>query len=77
MIKQLQPIANFHNRMSEYLGSFWYAGNAQLTERIMAHHKALPLDKHCFDSLLLILDLFIKSGWQEALKVTWRQKDAF
>src|SRR5690606_2451450 len=42
----------------------------ELTERIMADHKTLLLDKTSFDSLLLILDLFINSGWPEALELT-------
>jgi hypothetical protein len=49
----------------------------ELTERIMADHKTLLLDKSSFNSLLLILDLFINSGWQEALELTWRLKEAF
>ena len=49
----------------------------KLTESIIADHKALLSDKQCFDNLVLILDLFISSGWQEALELTWRLKDAF
>ena len=49
----------------------------KLTESIIADHKELLRDKQCFDSLVLILDLFISSGWQEALELTWRLKDAF
>lgn len=62
--------------------NFTYDGSTlkeivKLTESILADHKYLLVEKQSFDSLLLILDLFINSGWQEALELTWRLKDVF
>jgi len=49
----------------------------KLTERMLADHKELLSHKEHFDSLLIILDLFASSGWQEAMELTWRLKEVF
>ncbi|MEO5991533.1 MAG: hypothetical protein ABIP68_07850 [Ferruginibacter sp.] len=49
----------------------------KLTEKILADHKELLSNKEHFDSLITMLDLFANSGWQEALELTWRLKEAF
>ena len=48
-----------------------------LTERILADHKALLMHKEQFENLLTILDLFVDSGWEQAIELTWRLKEIF
>lgn len=49
----------------------------KLTEQIIVDHKQLLIKKENFNSLIIILDQFAYSGWEEALELTWRLKDAF
>ncbi len=49
----------------------------KLAEHILADHKGLLLAEGSLNDLLTILDLFVNSGSQEALQVTWRLKDVF
>ena len=48
-----------------------------LTEKVLTDHKTVLNDKESFHNLLTILDQFANSGWQEALELTWRLKEAF
>lgn len=47
------------------------------TQKILADHKEMLIDTGKFDNLLTILDLFVDSGWQEAIDLTWRLKEIF
>lgn len=49
----------------------------KLTERIIADHKEILNKDANFSNLVVILDQFSSSGWQEALELTWRLKEAF
>lgn len=49
----------------------------KFTETILSDHKDLLVNKRHFESLLIMLDLFANSGWQEALEFTWRLKEVF
>ena len=47
------------------------------TEKILADHKYLLSNSRNLNYLLTIFDLFANSGWQEALELSWRIKEAF
>ncbi|WP_312345265.1 SMEK domain-containing protein [Chryseobacterium binzhouense] len=47
----------------------------KLTEKVLADHNGVLNDKESFRNLLIILDQFASSGWQEALELTWRLKE--
>ncbi len=49
----------------------------KLTEKLLADHKEILSKKEHFNSLINILDQFARSGWQEALELTWRLKEIF
>jgi hypothetical protein len=49
----------------------------KLTQKLLADHKTLLYDEQNFSNLLMILDQFADSGWQEALEFTWKIKDVF
>jgi hypothetical protein len=48
----------------------------KLTELYIADHKEVLYQKENFNQLIVILDLFANSGWQDALELTWQLKDA-
>ncbi len=48
-----------------------------LTEVLFADHKELLRDDNSLDQLVSILDLYVQSGWTEALELLWRLDEAF
>jgi hypothetical protein len=48
-----------------------------LTESILADHKHLLRDEKSLEQLISILDLYIESGWTEALELLWKLDEAF
>ncbi|QQT33064.1 ATP-binding protein [Sphingobacterium multivorum] len=49
----------------------------KMTEAIITDYRELLDHKENFDNLISILDYFSNSGWQEAMEMTWRIKEAF
>lgn len=49
----------------------------KLTERIIADHREILYINSNFNNLIVVLDQFANSGWQEAMEMTWRLKEAF
>lgn len=49
----------------------------KLTEQIIADHKEILYINSNFNNLIVVLDQFANSGWQEAMEMTWRLKEAF
>ncbi|AZB10699.1 ATP-binding protein [Chryseobacterium sp. G0162] len=49
----------------------------KMTEAILTDYRELLDQKENFNNLISILDYFSNSGWQEAMEMTWRIKEAF
>ncbi|HMH34122.1 MAG TPA: hypothetical protein VK543_13890 [Puia sp.] len=49
----------------------------RFAEKVLADHKLLLSEDLNFGKMISVLDFFASSGWQEALELTWRLKDAF
>lgn len=49
----------------------------KLIERVLVDHKDVLYEEENFNNVIVILDLFTNSGWQEALELTWRLKEIF
>ncbi|PZU26255.1 MAG: hypothetical protein DI622_01200, partial [Chryseobacterium sp.] len=49
----------------------------KLTELILSDYKEILYTKDNFNNLISVLDYFSNSGWQEAMEMTWRLKEAF
>jgi uncharacterized protein (DUF1778 family) len=49
----------------------------KMAEQILADHKDILAQPEQFSNMIAILDQFAKSGWQEALELTWRLKEVF
>jgi len=49
----------------------------EMTEAILTDYGELLDQKENFNNLISILDYFSNSGWQEAMEMTWRIKEAF
>ena len=48
-----------------------------LTEKLLADHRDLLLDDIAFKNLIDLLDIYINSGWVEALQLLWRLDEIF
>jgi len=49
----------------------------KLTEQLLADHRHLLLNDQCFNDLLSILDIYINSGWVDALELLWKLDEIF
>jgi hypothetical protein len=49
----------------------------KLTELILTDYREILYEKDNFNNLISVLDYFSNSGWQEAMEMTWRLKEAF
>lgn len=48
-----------------------------LTEMLLADHRILLLEKEPFNNLVDLLDIYINSGWVEALELLWKLDEIF
>lgn len=48
-----------------------------LTEILFADHKGLLKDQESLSQLISILDIYVKSGWTQALELLWKLDEAF
>lgn len=48
-----------------------------LTEHLVADHRDLLLEEEAFSNLIGILDIYINSGWVDALELLWKLDDIF
>ncbi len=48
-----------------------------LTEKLLADHRNLLLESDAFNNLLILLDIYINSGWVNALDLLWRLDEIF
>ncbi len=48
-----------------------------LTEVLFADHKELLKDEKSLSQLISILDIYVKSGWTQALELLWKLDEAF
>lgn len=48
-----------------------------LVEKIFVDHRALLLEKESFDTLIELLEYYIKSGWPKAFELLWKLNEIF
>ena len=48
-----------------------------LIERVLVDYKDVLYEEDNFNNIIIILDEFANSGWQEALELTWRLREIF
>jgi hypothetical protein len=48
-----------------------------LTEKLLADHRGLLMEKEPFNNLIQLLDLYMESGWTEALELLWKLDEIF
>ncbi len=48
-----------------------------ITEKLFADHRGLLLQDESFKNLINLLDLYINSGWTEALELLWKLDEVF
>ncbi len=49
----------------------------KFTERLLADHKAMLLEPDAFAEIMSLLNIYVKSGWPEALDLLWKLDDIF
>ena len=76
----LQMIADITKLASSANYTFDYSAineMVSLTEKLLADHRDLLLDDTAFKNLIDLLDIYINSGWVEALQLLWRLDEIF
>ena len=48
-----------------------------LTERLLADHRSLLLEPDSFQHLIDLLDIYVQSGWTDALELLWKLDEVF
>lgn len=48
-----------------------------ITKKLLADHRTLLLEDESFKDLIDILDIYINSGWVEALELLWPLDEIF
>ena len=48
-----------------------------LTEKLLADHRILLVEPEPFNNLVELLDIYINSGWVEALELLWKLDEIF
>jgi len=49
----------------------------KFTERLLADHKSMLLEPDAFAEIMSLLNIYVKSGWPEALDLLWKLDDIF
>jgi hypothetical protein len=49
----------------------------KFTERLLADHKAMLMEPDAFAEIMSLLNIYVKSGWPEALDLLWKLDDIF
>ncbi len=76
----LQMIADITKLASSANYTFDYSAITEmvsLTEKLLTDHRDLLLDNTAFKNLIDLLDIYINSGWVEALQLLWRLDEIF
>lgn len=77
-------ILNLTNKLIKYSHQSGYTFDStaieeivRFTESILSDHKYLLLDTNHLNEVVEILNLFVKSGWNQALELVWRLDEVF
>ncbi|GEM_PF-2104352 len=49
----------------------------KFTERLLADHRSMLLEPDAFAEIMSLLNIYVKSGWPEALDLLWKLDDIF
>ncbi len=52
-------------------------GAVRYTEKLLADHKAMLNDPVAFGQIMTVLNIYVKSGWIQALELLWKLDDIF
>ncbi|RZK42684.1 MAG: AAA family ATPase [Pedobacter sp.] len=77
ILKMMANITKYSVQAGYTFDSFAIREIVKLTEQLLADHRHLLLEDGCFNDLLSILDIYINSGWVDALELLWKLDEIF
>lgn len=77
ILKMVANITKYALQAGYTFDSFAIKEIVKLTEQLFADHRHLLLEDDCFKDLLSILDIYINSGWVDALELLWKLDEIF
>lgn len=77
ILKMVANITKYSIQAGYTFDNFAIKEIVQLTEQLLADHRDLLLEDDCFKDLLSILDIYINSGWVDALELLWKLDEIF
>jgi hypothetical protein len=77
ILRMMADITKYSVQAGYTFDSFAIREIVNLTEQLLADHRHLLLEDSCFNDLLSILDIYINSGWVDALELLWKLDEIF
>jgi len=77
ILEMIAQITQYSVQAHYTFDSFAIREIVQLTEQLIADHRDLLLEEDAFNNLISILEIYIDSGWVDALEMLWKLDDVF
>ncbi|WP_316741283.1 hypothetical protein [Pedobacter antarcticus] len=77
ILRMVADITKYSIQAGYTFDSFAIKEIVKLTEQLLADHRDLLLQDDCFKDLLSVLDIYINSGWVDALELLWKLDEIF
>lgn len=77
ILEMIAQITQYSVQAHYTFDSFAIREIVQLTEQLIADHRDLLLEGDAFNNLISILEIYIDSGWVDALEMLWKLDDVF
>lgn len=77
ILSMVADITRYSVQVGYTFDSFSIREIVSLTEKLLADHRELLLQEKYFEDLLSILDIYVNSGWTDALELLWRLDEVF
>jgi len=77
VLKMASDVTKYSTKAGYTLDSMAIREIVKFTETILADHREILLDDTSFSQLLDILDIYVNSGWVDALNLLWKLDEVF
>lgn len=77
VLDMVSKITKYSVQANYTFDSFAIREIVSFTEQLLADHRDLLLEEEAFANLIGILDIYINSGWVDALQLLWKLDDVF
>ncbi|MGN6602746.1 MAG: NACHT domain-containing protein [Ginsengibacter sp.] len=77
ILSMVTSITKYARQTGYTFDSYAIQDVVSITEKILADNRALLLEEESFNNLIDLLDIYINSGWIEALDLLWKLDEVF